>query len=264
MGKTTKINWTEEMLFFIRTNFGLMDARPMAAALKVSLCSLRAQYYSMGLKRIEMEYWTEEQVKFLHDNYKLKGDLELSKIFQLTWPKNKEWTIKHIEKKRKYLSLRRTKEEINRIMDGHKNIGVYARASAKAWNTRGKSIEGEIRYWKGKNKRAFPVIKVNGTYVHYSRYRYRLLHGDIPKNMNVIFADNNPYNLSDDNLVLGTDADLAAKNSEISSIGLSDNYVAAIMTIKNPSLREEIKKIPELIKLKRAQLKLERAINGKV
>lgn len=264
MGKTTKINWTEEMLSFIRANFGQMDAKPMAAALKVSLHSLRVQYYSMGLKRIEMEYWTEKQVKFLRENYKLKGDLELSKIFQLKWPKNKEWTIKHIEKKRNYLSLHRTKGQLAAIKERHKASGVYINGSVKTWNTRGKSPEGDIRYWRTLTGRMVPYIKVKGSYIHYGRHRWETLHGTIPGGMNVVFADRDSHNLRDDNLILISNAELSKKNSLISSIGLSDNYVAAMMTIKNPSLREEIKKHPEIINLKRIQLKLERAINGKI
>jgi len=46
------------------------------------------------------------------------------------------------------------------------------------------------------------------------------------------------------------------------SIQLTDNYVASVMSFKQPELRKQIKKLPHLIDLKRTQLQLDREIRN--
>lgn len=261
MGKTSAINWTQEMLQFIQDNFGSMDARPMAQALGVKTQTLRTKYYSMGLKRIEMEYWTDEQVTYLKDTYQLIGDKEMSRIYQERWPKTKQWTIKHIEKKRNYLGLHRSKQELQTIQQRNVDNGCFLLCPVKRWEKTGVAQEGEIRYCRTHSGRMVPRIKMNGKWVFWARYIWEKLHGPIPKQHNVIFKDRDPYNLNIENLMMVSDADLSARNCQQSSTGLSDNYVAGIMTRQNPELRAALKHHPELIELKRTQLKLEREIN---
>lgn len=85
----------------------------------VRLTVLRNKTRELGLKKMELEYWTDEQKQFLKDNYQTKGDVEIAEIFQERFPKRKKWTKSHINKKRKYLQLQRTEKEIEDII--HKN-----------------------------------------------------------------------------------------------------------------------------------------------
>jgi hypothetical protein len=81
--------------------------------------------------------------------------------------------------------------------------------------------------------------------------------------MNVIFKDGNPFNLSLNNLSQVSDRDLARINAHKSSKGLSDNYVAGLLTHNDPELRKIIKRYPYILELKRKQLILNRAIYGR-
>lgn len=47
------------------------------------------------------------------------------------------------------------------------------------------------------------------------------------------------------------------------SVNLTDSYIVGNLSRGNRSIKEQIKKRPELIELKRNQLKLNRHINGK-
>lgn len=258
-----KIIWTPEEDQFLKDHFHVMNNAALAKALGRKLTNTRTRLYELGLKRIELEYWNEEMVKFLRENYSQIGDTEMAEIFSAKWPKNKGWSKKHIEKKRRYLKLKRTKKEIQAIYRKHVAAGVYIEGSARAWTTRGVAKEGEIRYWnKAYDKtRQVPYIKVNGRFVHYGRYRYEQIHGPIPKGYNAIFLDNDPKNLDDSNLGLVSDAELAIRNARGSSQSLSDNYVAGMLT-RDQNLKQEIKdNYPELIKIKRNQLILTRTIN---
>lgn len=242
-----------------------MTNRKLAQALGIKLTSVRTKCYELGLKRMELEYWTNEQIGFLLKNFKKYGDKELAELFNSRWPKKKTWTLKHIEKKRLYLKLKRTDAELLAIKERAKAKGIYKNALRKTWAKRGVTKEGEIRYWKrSKSDLTFPVIKVGNRFLHWGRYMWEKHYGPVPKGMNVIFKDGNNHNLSLSNLEMVSDGELSKRNSRIGSRGLSDNYIAGIITHGQPELREEVVKDKSLIQLKRQQLILNRTINEKI
>lgn len=98
MAAGVKIDWSEEMILFIHESFGKLTARQMAEHLKISIAAVREKYRELGYSAMIMEYWTEEQVLFLKENFRTIGDVELAMIYQKKWPKKKLWTKKHIEK----------------------------------------------------------------------------------------------------------------------------------------------------------------------
>jgi len=100
-----------------------MTNRQLAASLNLRLTVTRNKCRELGLKRIEMEYWTDEQILFLKEHYKKMGDVEIAEIFEKRWPKNKPWRKQHINKKRKYLKLLRTAEEIKAIASKNSSPG---------------------------------------------------------------------------------------------------------------------------------------------
>jgi len=254
------IQWTSEMIQFLQDNYEKKTNWELAADLGLRITSVRMKLYSLGYKRMEMEYWTDEQVQFLKDNYKTIGDKELAKIFKSKWHKDKNWSHKHIEKKRRYLKLKRTEREKKEIHQRNVQNGCFKECSVKMWLKRGVSQEKEIRMWASKNGRIFAVIKINGKFIHWNRYRWEKQYGPIPNGMNVIYSDGNPYNRRLSNLQLVTNAELALINSRDSSQNLSDNYIAGILTHNQPELRPFILEDKKLIELKRTQLLLNRQI----
>ena len=124
-----------------------MTNKELANALGLNLTKTRGFLYEMDLKRMELEYWTEEQIKYLLDNYKEIGDVELAEIFNSKWKKNKGWTKKHIEKKRRYLKLKRTQDERHQIYLRNKILGRWKMCPVKAWETRGGSAEIGHVFW---------------------------------------------------------------------------------------------------------------------
>jgi hypothetical protein len=110
---------------FILDNFCLKTNQQIAQELGIKIEALRPLAYKLGLYRINLEFWTEIQVLFLKENFETIGDTELSQIFQEKFPKSKVWTKRHIEKKRKYLSLHRTPEQISLINKKNVDAGIY-------------------------------------------------------------------------------------------------------------------------------------------
>lgn len=179
ISKRNKITLTPEEIVFIQQNWNLKTNQELADALGLKITRMRAFLAELGLKRIEMEYWTEEQTSFLIHNYKKIGDCEMAEIFNSLWPKKKTWTKKHIEKKRRYLELKRTKVEQKKIHLRNVENGRFKICPIKAWEKRGVSKIGTIRFWKHSNGRTFVVIKTNAGYEHYNRWIYIQKFGEL-------------------------------------------------------------------------------------
>lgn len=186
-GKNGKIMFTEQGVRFLKENFKQMTNRELASALGLKLTIVRTRMYELGLKRMEMEYWTPEQVQFLRDNYREMGDVEIAEIFQETSPKEKPWTNKHIDKKRDYLNLKRTAAEIKEIKKMNIANGRFSMCVAKRWETVGTTPVGEIRVWKHSGKQnGFAVIKRKNGFVHYNRWLYQQHFGKLKSDQLVV------------------------------------------------------------------------------
>ena len=109
---------------------------------------------------MELQYWTAAQTRFLRDNYKAFGDTELAEIFEIKWFKAKGWTKKHIEKKRRYLKLKRTTEEKRQIKIRNTKMGRFKICNEKMWKKRGVTPVGEKRVWFNQLNTPFVVIKI--------------------------------------------------------------------------------------------------------
>lgn len=254
-----KIIPTQEQLKFIEENYHKLNNSELAKALGFKITKTREFLYSLGFKRMDLEYWTQEQIDFLLENYSTVGDTELAEIFNSKWPKQKGWSKKHIEKKRRYLGLKRSSDQLKAIRQDWADKGLYAESVRKRWITTGSNPLGEIVWWNH-HGRLIPHIKTDTGYVQYGRYRYQQLNGTIPEGFIVAFSDNDPMNISDKNLVLKTRSEMTMINS--ASQNLTNNYVIGMMTQGNPELRDALRSFPELIEIKRQQLLLQREINN--
>lgn len=232
----------------------------IAAALGLKITMVRMKCYELGLYNLVLEFWTPAQVHYLVKHYQTKGDKELAEMFNKKWMKKKGWSFKHIEKKRKYMSLKRTPEQLKAIHQRNVDQGRFLLCPVKRWLVTGVAKEGEIRMWRSDNGRMTPRIKVKGKFIHWARWAWKSTHGRIPKGKVVVFKDDNPYNISIDNLETITRADNSRRNSIKSSQGLSDNYVAYTLSYKDPEMRALVKNNPGLLELKRQQLLLNRTI----
>jgi hypothetical protein len=105
--------------------------------------------------------WTKAEDKFLKENYEWIGDKHLAAMFQKRFPKHYPWTLKHIEKRRSYLGLNRTHEQIHIL----RYINNQDGRQLKMWDKRNRMKDGEIRTW---NKQTY--IKHNGKVILYHRF----------------------------------------------------------------------------------------------
>ena len=189
--------------------------------------------YELGLYHLELEYWTEEQVLFLHENYKSMGDTEIAEVFTVLWPKKKGWSKKHIVKKRRYLNLKRTEIEIQKILDRNKQQGRYSVNHWKRWFNREAEI-GTIRTWG-----SIQVIKTNSGWVHYAPFLWKENFGPIPTGF-VVARKIKSKPVSVENLELISKGELARRNS---IMNYPEDLRKAIFTLA--SLKRKIVKYEE-------------------
>lgn len=260
----TRVTFIEDHQAFIRDNFDKYTNSELAEIMGFSLQFIRAKCHSMGLYRMTLEYWTEEQIQFLKDNFQQIGDKELAEIFNVKWHKNKSWTFKHIEKKRMYLKLKRSKEELSAIHDRNVEMGRFTNCPVGRWLKHGVFKEGDIRMWRCQNGRYVPFIKVNNKFIHWAKYTWEKVHGPVAPGMNVVFKNNNPYDYERGIEILEVvdNAGLSRRNSLISSKGLSDNYIAGVLTNGKKEIRPLVRQMPELLEIKRQELILARKIKN--
>jgi len=256
----TRFDLSVEQIDFIKANYDSMSNKELSEALSLKIQLLRKKIYKLGFYRYRLEYWTEEQIDYLKENYRNIGDKELAKIFNGLWEKQKAWTLKHIEKKRNYLGLHRTREEIAAIKERNRLNGCWA---ISLWEHHPELVApiGDTRLWTNEQGRKYQVIKTEKGFEHHGRWLYKKIHGEIPKGMMVRLKDNDPANVVPENLYLVDKEQNARINAKVSCTGLSDNYVAGILTHGRKDLRSAVKAVPGLIELKRQQLILQRTIN---
>ncbi len=248
-----KILFTPEMDKFLIENFDKMTNKQLADSLKLKITTVRTHLYELGYKRMELEYWTDEQVRFLKKHYKKMGDVELAEIFNDNWFKEKSWTKKHIEKKRRYMNLKRTDKEKKAIHTRNTKAGRFSVSHWKRWFGRERPV-GEIVVW---NLLGGPVkyIKTEFGHVKLSRLIWMQAHGEIPKGYNISHKDGDTMNCELNNLECLSNKDKAVSDSN----RLSDSYVVGRLKIlKEFKGVDEIH--PELIEAKRQSIKLNRLI----
>ena len=211
-----KIEWTKVMDQFLQDHFDEMTNAELAKELGLKLTSVRTRLYSLGLKRQEMEYWTDEQVEFLKENYQEIGDTELADVFQIKWYKAKGWTKKHIEKKRKHLGLKRTETELKMILKRNAAMGAFRESLNRARKLRVKHPLAQLnekRTWFRSDNTPVTVIKTAYGMKYFHRYLWEKHKGKVPEGMNVVITGNDRFNFTIDDLVLMSDAELGAFNS---------------------------------------------------
>jgi len=209
-----KIEFSPEQHEFLRRNYQSMTSQQMAIALGFKNTRVRIERYALGLYKQELEYWTPEMFEHLKANYQTKGDTEIAREFEALFPRVKDWTKKHIEKKRCQNGLVRTKQQIENIFNRNKEQGAWAECGSKMWDKIGRRPIGDIQVWHMTSGYAIRVIKTENGYVKLSHKVYTDAGNVLKKRHNLIHIDGITLNCELDNLKLVTDQELNQLNRQ--------------------------------------------------
>lgn len=125
-GYGVKTVWNQEMTDFLINNHTKLTNPEIAAALGLTLTVTRNKMYELGLQRVQYDKWSEEQVKYLKDNFQTIGDVQIAEYFNENMPKSYLWTRRMIRKKRSYLGLIRSEEQLHIIRHNNATTGNAA------------------------------------------------------------------------------------------------------------------------------------------
>lgn len=199
---------------FLKDNYLKMTNKQLADHLGLKRTTCNSKMMKLGLKRMELQRWTLEQTDFLKKNYKLFGDTELAEIFEVKWHKPKGWSKQHIEKKRRYLKLKRTTAQRKKIKRRNTLMGRFSECANKRWKTTGVTQKGEKRIWYNQDNSPFVVIKEKNGFVHYNPWLWEQHFGKPPKGYIVRNFSNKLLDVSIKDLKLITRAQNASLNSK--------------------------------------------------
>lgn len=221
-----------------------------------------------------MSYWSEKEREFLVKNYQDMPASEIGRILGRSRSSIKGMTIK--------LGIRKTKNS-GRFEKGmtpwNRGKSYIAPGSEKGWFRQGHlpaqtKYDGYISSRKDKSGRVYLYIRLSlRNWVPLHRFLWERVNGDIPAGMMIRFKNGDCSDCRLSNLELISQRENATRNRNRKKASVSqrrmrrefrdldnDLYVAWCITGEKNSARVVAEKFPELVELKRVQLKLKRSI----
>jgi hypothetical protein len=203
-----KITWFPDEILYLRENYKnttndqllehINSNRPEGS--KIMLGAMRHELARLGCLRMTQDRWNGREIKFLKKNFTIMGDVEIANhLTALSYAKRK-FTRRNIQKKRDLLGLHRTSDQVARILQDNIICGTQNTVS-KSWDTMGRASEQEVRIWNC-NGRLQRRIKINGTFIPYSRWNYEQKVGPVPEGMLVFHRDGDSLNDTTENYIL--------------------------------------------------------------
>jgi len=122
-----KIFFSQEQTDFLKENYKTMTNQQLAETLGVKLTVMRNYKSSLGLMSSNKPInWSTGEIRFLVENYHKHGDVELAEMLnERYYYKNRNFTKKHIQKKRSLIGLVRTEKEQKLILNRNVKQGRH-------------------------------------------------------------------------------------------------------------------------------------------
>lgn len=198
--------WKKENDQYLKENFSLLSHKEIAEKLGVSVGTVRNKCYQANLKRCEKRDWTEEETEYLKSKYRLHGDVEIAKLLTKKFGRN--FTKKMVDAKMRRDKLKRSVEEVGRIIEKHllKIQGLNNKAEVEVGTIL-------VYYEKSKNRYTKWIkLKKGEKPVAFHRHVWEMANGEIPKGSFITFKDTDPLNCELENLELKTMSEIIARN----------------------------------------------------
>lgn len=266
--------WMEDDINFLKENYHRMSIKGLAKEMELSFVQVQSALKRFKIKLTKEERlehnkkriqsrchnWTEEELEWLKRNY---GNLTANECAE--WLKITKYQVKNKVNK---IGLKGNPENSKLHHFGNGNRGYVAPKGThispatefkKGHLPQNTKYNGCISYRMDKRAGAiYKYIRLEmGRWVPVHRYLWEKKHGAIPPKTVITFKDGNQMNCRLSNLELIPMSENIKRNRNYES----DNYLAARLTHNDKNLRNEIKKHPEIIELKKLQNELRRMID---
>ena len=239
---------TKKQKDFVLSNYEVLSINKIC-----EICHLNShQVYRLisrsGIRKARWSNFSSGDEKLLRDAYTTMSNVAIGELLNRTH--------ESIHAKLALMKLTRTPEQRLAIRRKYAAHTFYTKGSLPH-NTKS---DGEITTRTSKNGRKFQFKRLSlSEWKPLQIFNWELIYGTIPKGMVLRCLTNDTLDCHTDNWELVDRSSHLAKNS--GQVTLEDKYITMILTLINKDFRPFVEKMPELIELKRNQLKLRRTIN---
>lgn len=230
--------WTQPEVEYLKSHFSNEPTGPIAEHLGRTLTTVYQKANALGLKK-SPEYLSTPLSGRLSKDHQ-KGGVTRFKKGQAAW---------------------------NKGMKGL-DLGGQAGFFPKGHEPHNTKKDGDVSIRKDNRGVAYRFVRIaKGVWKHEQLVRYEKANGPLLKGVMLRCKDGNQLNTDPSNWFPVTRKEHARLNHNQEKAylngpfyNLSDNYVATMATKKEPHLKEELKKHPELLDMVRTNMKLKREI----
>ena len=204
--------------------------------------------FNQGIKISDYVAFSDSDVEFIRMNYSTMSHIQIGKIIGRS-----RWSIKA---KAKSLNLKRS-EDAAKLIQSINTCATQFKKGAIPHNTK---TDFEITIRSPHRGVSYKFIRISlANWIPLQIFNWEKVNGPIPEDKILRSISGNTLDCSPENWEPTDRADHLAKNSGRKT--LEDKYISSLLSIRDKPLRAVISQYPELIELKKNQLKLRRTIN---
>jgi len=212
----------------------------------------RHQVYQLlvrnGIKLAQWTQFTAEEEKIIRDNFTELSNAEIGVLLNRT--------SDSIHAKLQLLKLKRTAKQVVKIRRRTCSNSYFPKGHVPH-NTKS---DGEISLRVYENARSQKYIRVSlANWMPLQLFNWEQVNGPVPEGMVLRCLSDNKLDCKPNNWELINRTEHLEKNAGRDT--LDDKYITNLLAHKNRELRPAIAEMPELIELKRNQIKIRRTIN---
>jgi hypothetical protein len=245
----TNFNVSDANRKFIRENANRLSFDEIAIQTGEKVSRIKTFVYREKLRPCLGIPFSEEHEQFIRDNY---HDLSNTEIAAIIGRNNGD----SIKGKMKQMGLSRSKKEL---------LAINARLCSDTWIKPGNEpkntkFDGYTSTRIDSHGNPYQYIRISkGHFKQLHYHNWEKVNGPVPEGMILRSKDGDSSNCEPENWELIDRAEHLAKNSGREE--LTDQYILSKLTHRAPELKPAFREMPELIELKRSQIKLKRTIN---
>jgi len=278
--KTSK--WTAEEDAYLSAHFKQKKTAELARDLNRTRNAVQSRLHKLDLVRGDRRPWTHREDNYLRRNYLTMKNRELGQALgrSLSAVDNRLTNIGLVrptevrERFKAMTQFRKGQTPFNKGIKGiHHSPATEFKPGHRSANTK---YDGCIRIRHHKrSKHPMKFIRLDKmVWVPLHRHLWEKKHGPIPPGSLIIFKDGNSMNCKLSNFQLISKAENAMRNRDQEKARAkmrenwqqlrhlkSDNYVAHLLAGRDERLKKIVAERPDLLELKRLQIKLRRNIN---
>ena len=227
--------WNPDELEYLKDTYAFTPADILARRFSVSILSIYSQAGKLKLKK-SPEFLLQQKKRL--GKQLAESQKSISHRFNKGHiPANKgKKTSQEVRKKIEHTFFQKGNLPKNTLYDGAITIR--------------RDKTGRYYKWIRISKQSWKMLQI---------YNWEIKNGPMPKDKILVSKDGNSLNCDPENWMIIDRKTHLERNS--GRVELTDKYIKNILALRNKELRIQISQSPEIINLKRSQIKLRRTIN---